>query len=55
MKKTVSILLVVCFLMSMTAAAVSAESGVVKATREAAIENETGVNIGNANGTIEAA
>ena len=41
MKKTLGILLAVCFLMSVTAAAVSAESGVVKENKEKKTVTET--------------
>jgi uncharacterized protein YpmB len=60
MKKVLAILLAVLFVVSVTAAAVSAEPVVVKETKKAAIGNETGqvkaaegMDIGNANGTIK--
>jgi hypothetical protein len=45
MKKTLGILLVVCFLMSVTAAAVSAEPVVFKEKKVVAVNSKTGQNI----------
>ena len=62
MKKTLSVLLAFCFLISVTAAAVSAEPVVVKEKKRVAMDSETGqvkaakgMAIGNENGEIKAA